>query len=397
MKEVYMFEKLVILKTVLFLTLGSNFAIAAPPEITNKIQFRQINPPKLDKAHLGKHILCHRPMRQGSPEMRVEKQGDKLIAHNYGHGGSGWTLGPGAAEYVIGLLEKQMQDEKLSKNTPIAVIGAGALGLLSALELVNHGYKNVTVVAKSFDNLTSHNAGGLLAPVSMDNNPKMQKLIDKIGINAYIFYKRIAEGKDKVIQKGARIVPTYFENREESGLEPYVGKVMKPANDVILDFKNGTMRKMVAYDDGIFMDTGSLMASLKKALTKKVRFKTRKINDLSELLEKVVVNCTGNGAKTLINDPKMISVQGHLVMLKDQTPSDVEYMILVYFGKDKTKAGFDVKRSFYIFPKTLPGTRSNDVGVIGGTFIEGADANTPNSEEFEIMLTGARKFYGINH
>jgi hypothetical protein len=334
-------------------------------------------------------------MRQGAPKMQVEKVGDKLIAHNYGHGGSGWTLGPGAAKYVIGLLESNMETQGLSKETPIAVVGAGALGLFSALELVDRGYKNITIVAESFTDLTSHNAGGLLAPVSMDNEPEMQKLIDKIGIDAYRFYKNIAEDKNNTIPSGAIVVPTYFENREDSGLEPYVGAVMQPAKDVILDFQNGTVKKMVAYDDGIFMDTGALMVSLKNALENKVHFKHKKINNFSEISEKVIVNCTGNGAKSLNKDNKMVSVQGHLIMLKDQKPEDLQYMILVYFGKDKTKAGLNVKRSFYIFPKKLPGSAPQDIGVIGGTFIEGADRSIPNHEEFEIMLNGAKQFYGL--
>jgi len=48
--------------------------------------------------------------------------------------------------------------------------------------------------------------------VSMDNDPKMQ----------------------------AVIVPLYFDNRKESGLEPYVGKVMQPAKEVILDYVEGS-------------------------------------------------------------------------------------------------------------------------------------------------------------
>lgn len=35
---------------------------------------------------------------------------------------------------------------------------------------------------------------------------------------------------------------------------------MKPAKDVTVDFDNGTTRKMIVYDDGIFMDTDILMA-----------------------------------------------------------------------------------------------------------------------------------------
>lgn len=365
------------------------------PATSSTPEIRKINPPKLEKKHLGKHIVCHRPMRQGSPKMHVENLGNKIIAHNYGHGGSGWTLGPGAAKYVIGLVQANMQKNNLAKGTPIVVVGAGALGLFSALELVEQGYKNVTVMAESFENLTSHNAGGLLAPVSMDNNPEMQKLIDKIGIDAYVFYKAIAQGKNKLIPTGAVIVPTYFENREDSGLEPYVGQVMAPAKDVILDFQNGTTRKMVSYDDGIFMDTGSLMTSLRKALENKVTFKQKKVDDLAALPEKVIINCTGNGAKELANDQNMVSVQGHLVMLQDQNPKDIDHMILVYFGKGKTQTGLNVKRSFYIFPKRLPGMPQNDVGVIGGTFIEGADASVPHHEEFDIMMQGAKQFYGI--
>lgn len=375
-------------------------AIAQESKETNATQtpayeVRKINPPKLDRPSLGKHITCHRPMRQGTPKMEVERINDKIIGHNYGHGGSGWTLGPGAAKYVIGLVDEQIKQSKLSKETPVVVVGAGALGLFSALELLDQGYSNITVVAESFENLTSHNAGGLLAPVSMDNDPQLQKLIDKIGIDAYIFYKGIAEGKNKLIPTGAVIVPTYFENREDSGLEPYVGKVMGAAKDVILDFQNGTTRKMVSYDDGIFMDTGSLMTSLRKALNNRVTFKQQKVQDLASLPEKVIINCTGNGARKLVGDEKMVSVQGHLIMLKDQKPEDLQHMILVYFGKGTTKSGHNVKRSFYIFPKQLPGSSKQDIGVVGGTFIEGADASTPNKEEFEIMLKGAKEFYGL--
>ena len=72
-------------------------------------------------------------------------------------------------------------------------------------------------------------------------------------------------------------------------------------------------------------------------------------------------------------------------------------MILVYFDEDTTKSGFKVKRSFYMFPKRLANSSANDIGVIGGTFIEGATPNSPNQEEFDIMLRNARKFYGITN
>jgi hypothetical protein len=57
--------------------------------------------------------------------------------------------------------------------------------------------------------------------------------------------------------------------------------------------------------------------------------------------------------------------------------------------------GQKVKRSFYIFPKHLPGTGPDDVGVVGGTFVEGATGDTPNRKEFDLMLEGAKRFYGM--
>jgi len=139
-------------------------------------------------------MLCYRPMRQGTPAMDVQILNDKIIVNNYGHGGGGWTLGPGAAAYVVKILKSNYHKE-VNKHTPITVIGAGVIALLSTLELVNHGFKNITVVAESFDDLTSHHAGCLLAPVSMDNAPEMQKIINDIGIEAYKFYKNIAMKK----------------------------------------------------------------------------------------------------------------------------------------------------------------------------------------------------------
>lgn len=356
---------------------------------------RKLNPPKLGNAYLGQKIHCYRPMRHGSPNLSVETDGKQLIAHNYGHGGSGWTLAPGSAAYVVDLAQQSEQGKALAKDAPVTVVGAGVIGLFTAYELVKRGYSNVTVVADKFDGLTSHKAGGLLAPVSMDNAPDMQKVIDKLGVDAYKFYASVAKGTNADFADGASIHPAYFANREESGLEPYVGQVMEPAKDVTLDFGNGTTRDMVVYDDGIFMNPVGMMKSLREYLDGKVTFEQRKVASLSDLSAAVVFNCTGLGARALEDDKEEVPVQGHLVMLKDQVPADLQSMVLVYYPKGKTASGQEVKRSFYIFPKQLAGSGPNDIGVVGGTFIEGATPETPNDEEFQILIDGAKRFYGI--
>jgi uncharacterized protein YdbL (DUF1318 family) len=358
------------------------------------LEVRKITPPKLETAYLGQQILCYRPMRRGSPNMSVGAAGDKLVAYNYGHGGSGWTLGPGCATYVVDLFAASEKGKGVAKDAPITVIGGGVLGLFTAYNLIQRGYSDVTITAASFDGLTSHNAGGLLAPVSMDNDSGMQALIDQIGIDAYKFYASVAKGEHKDFAKGASIVPSYFENRAQSGLEPYVGKVMQPAKDVVLDFGNGTKRTMVVYDDGIFIDTAVFMKELHDYLRPKAKFVEQKLNSYKEVASGVIFDCSGLGASKLNSDAEIVPVQGHLVMLKDQVPANLQYMILVYFDHAKTASNQDVKRSFYIFPKHLLGTPVNDVGVIGGTFIENATPDTPNIEEFQIMINNAKKFYG---
>lgn len=372
------------------------FTVLATLPLANSAQateIRFITPPKLNSENLGKKLIGYRPMRRGAPNLSVEQIGNKTVANNYGHGGSGWTLAPGSSKHVISNLLKQFGPH--TKAEPIAVIGAGALGLFSAIELYKQGFTNITVIADQYENLTSHVAGGLLAPVSMDNDPQMQKLIDGIGIDAYRFYHAIATGTHATFKVGAKIVPAYFPTREESGLEPYVGKVMNPAKDVVVDFGTGVTREMVVYDDGIFMDTGALMNEMRAYLEGKIHFKQARIQDFSEIESKIIVNCSGLGSKDLNGDSDLVPVQGHLIMLRDQNPEDLQHMMLAYFGKDKTKSGLDVKRSYYLFPKTLPGAAENDIGVIGGTFVEGADANTLNEEEFEILVQGARDFYGL--
>jgi FAD dependent oxidoreductase len=358
-------------------------------------EVRFIHPPKLDDAHILKKVLCHRPMRHGSPNMSVERIGVKVVAHNYGHGGSGWTLGPGAVQYVNDLLENSPYQKLLHKNTPITIVGAGIIGLLTAYDLLRRGYTNITVVAAAFDDITSHKSGALFAPVSMDNKPEVQPLIDALAIASYRFYKNSIQGNNPIIPtKAVREMPAYFVDRNESGLEPYVGVVMETAKDVLIDFGNGTTHEMVVYDDGIYINPYFFMDALSRYLRSKITFIQKKIHSFAEIPDRFIMDCTGLGARELDADSAMVPVQGHLMLLRDQNPLDLEYM-LIYHGYLKTKDGFLIKRALYIFPKQLLDAPEEDVGVLGGTFIVGATADAPHEEEFEIILHGARQFYGM--
>src|ERR1700747_3593292 len=66
--------------------------------------------------------VCIRPFRTKGPNLDVEQIGDAMVVHNYGHGGSGWSLSWGSANMAV---EKAMA----AGEREVAVIGWGAQGL----------------------------------------------------------------------------------------------------------------------------------------------------------------------------------------------------------------------------------------------------------------------------
>src|ERR1700682_5378736 len=62
-----------------------------------------------------------RPFRPSGFVVRAEKLGDKLIVHNYGHGGAGITLSWGTSKLAVDLGAQ-------GHNGPVAVLGCGAVG-----------------------------------------------------------------------------------------------------------------------------------------------------------------------------------------------------------------------------------------------------------------------------
>jgi len=153
---------------------------------------------------------------------------------------------------------------------------------------------------------------------------------------------------------------------------------------------------MVAYDYAIFMNPDLTMDELNKFAKKNgVKFVNKQIKSFDEVNFKYIFNATGMGAKELNGDDKMVSVQGHLLVLQGQNPDTFNYMISFAYDKGYTGHGNNIKRSIYTCPKHELENSSDKIGVIGGTFIEDADASTSHNEEFELLLNRAREFYGI--
>jgi len=363
-------------------------------QIAFGLETRLLRPPNLGSEAIGRKIVCYRPMRDSIPNFSLEEQGKKILIHNYGHGGAGWSLSVGSVFYSYNLLKEALP--YLKKSTPIAIVGSGCIGLFTAYHLWNEGFKNITIYTKKFEDLTSHHAGGLLSYRAVYSNQDANRLILKMGEETYGFFRLIAEGECPDFPMGASVLPTYFESLVDSELEDLVGRGMQPAKEVVVDFGSGVKREMIVYDDSLFIDTGAMMDQLKSYLCPKISFNKHTVKAFADLQERIIFNCTGLGAKELNQDDHMYPVEGHLIMLQNQKPEELQYMLIVNFEleEDENKKIF---RTLDFFPKKLSCAAFDEIGVLGGTFIENCDTLELKIDEFELMLDRAKHFFYQNN
>ena len=103
--------------------------------------------------------VCTRPFRPAGPRLEAVAAGGKKIVHNYGHGGSGWSLSWGCAQEAAALALADGPNR-------VAVIGAGVMGMTTALRLAESGVA-VTIYAEDFPAETrSARATGVWSPSS---------------------------------------------------------------------------------------------------------------------------------------------------------------------------------------------------------------------------------------
>src|ERR1041385_2839489 len=80
-----------------------------------------------------------RPHRDSGFVLKADKLDDKLVVHNYGHGGAGMSLAWGT-----GLMAAELAADHPSRQA--AVVGCGSVGLTCARQLQRRGY-DVTIYA----------------------------------------------------------------------------------------------------------------------------------------------------------------------------------------------------------------------------------------------------------
>src|SRR3989442_1319183 len=125
-------------------TAGSRRSVPAPRRAPI-----QLAPVRASWDRVIRTTVGLRPHRDSGFVLRAEKLDEKLLVHNYGHGGAGMSLSWGT-----GYMAAEAATEHEQRRA--AVIGCGVVGLTSARQLQRRGF-DVTIYAMSVPPDTTSN------------------------------------------------------------------------------------------------------------------------------------------------------------------------------------------------------------------------------------------------
>lgn len=350
-----------------------------------KKHIEHLTPPLITSEHIKEKIICIRAHRERMFRVEPEIHNQKIIFHNYGQGGAGWTFLFGCVHESIRQLEEYIGTHH---NKSIAIIGAGCYGLLTAIILARKGY-DVTIFAKETENLPSHKAAGFFFPRPRKvSTPQECALFEKYGMESYRTYKQIASGDHTFIGYGPKLLPAYFAPDIDPGFSPYIyeGLIDKP-EPILIDFGTGKLYDVMNYK-AIFINSSAIMHELYRTIDEYgIKIVKTEIKTFDDITQSIIFNCAGMGAKQLTQDPRLIPVQGHLITLKNQPNlAELQYMLNVKVTMQSIR-GTPRDELLYYAPK--------ESGILGITFLRGQGSLTANQHEFERLLERCEKYFEV--
>jgi glycine/D-amino acid oxidase-like deaminating enzyme len=275
--------------------------------------------------------VCTRPFRAQGPRLEVEVIGSKTVVHNYGHGGSGWSLSWGSSGIAVA---KAMSTGERN----IGVIGCGALGLSSALLLQRAG-ANVTIYAKELPpNVRSSLATGVWTPdsrICLEENatPAFKQLWQEMARQSFMTYQNYLGLPGAPVEFIDRYLvsdePATRRQRPAPDGRPAFGELQRELIGELIpksvDFDPGSHNLGARYlrRDTLMMFNLSayarlLIADFQASGGKFVITEFHSPADLAPLREKTLINATGYGARALFRDESLVPVRGQLARVIPQ-------------------------------------------------------------------------------
>jgi hypothetical protein len=285
-------------------------------------------PVRLSPDRIIKITVCTRPFRAAGPRLDVEQIGAKTVVHNYGHGGSGWSLSWGSGTIAT-------RNALASGQRQIAVIGCGALGLTCATLLQRAGAQ-VTIYAKELPPQTrSTNATGEWTPdsricLASQATPAFKQLWQQMARTSYLAYTNLLGLPGSPVE--------YVDNYDLTDVPYEQAMAQQPADTVQMadlqqelipelmtqarDLPPGSHPFAIPYARVNSQMMFNLTAYQRLLVSdfvanggKMVITEFHTPEDFSRLSETVLVNCTGFGARALLGDQSITPVRGQLARL----------------------------------------------------------------------------------
>jgi D-amino-acid oxidase len=322
--------------------------------------------PDLSDSQIQGFVACIRPYRRKTFRLEVEKLGQTILVHNYGHGGAGITLSWGSALEATDLLRKQVPPP-----AEVAVLGAGVLGLSTAHCLLEAGYR-VSVYAREFTpEATSHKAGGQWCPsfVQVEESDAAKERFARMLRRSYAEFRKRMGAEWGVVER-----PNYVEGFEARSFEKIPKGVLPPREKLDrLPFRNvhagGLVYQTLLIEPPRYMKRLLEAVKVLKADLHQATFRSR--DEISGLNQKAVVNCLGLGARAVFNDELVVPVRGQIVLLK---PQPLPYLLVHLHG--------------HMYPR-------DDALFLGGTFEMGVENLKPDPDACRQILQRNRAFFGM--